>query len=271
MRSLVSLAALSLLAAPVLAHFGMLIPTSDYVDPGAQDRITVAAAFGHPADGDLLAGDAPQALGVVIEGEHHDLLAHAQQQDDNGSPWWSVELPITVPGDHVFYLNPTPYWEPAEDLYIAHYVKTLVTVGDGGESWMEPLGKDITPAEILPLTRPNGLYAGNSMRVQVLYHGKPVAGAMVEVERCHWQDRSGRPLAAPTPLHETQELRSDDHGIVVFTPPTSGWWGISALIEGEHQEALGGSALTITHPEEGDKEVEVGAVLWFYAHGLSHD
>lgn len=262
-------AAACLLGAPLIAHFGILVPQKDVIDPGVESSIRLSAAFGHPADGELLGGAAPSAVGVVIEGEHQDLSEHLQLHDEDGKAWWSLDFAISTPGDHIFYLNPTPYWEPAEDIYIAHYVKTLVTVGDGGEGWQEALGSEITPAELVPLTRPNAMCAGNSIRAQVLYHGQAVAGAMVEVERLHWQDRSGRALNPPTPLHETQELVSDEHGIISFTPPASGWWGISALIEDEHQEAITGSALSITHPELGEKAVEVGAVLWFYAYPLA--
>lgn len=269
MRS--SLLSIGLLAItlPALAHFGMLLPKADYLDPGVDERIVLAAAFGHPADGHLLGGEQPTTAGVVVEGRHQLLSAAlTRQTDDDGMAWWSIDYPISEPGDHIFYVNPSPYWEPSEDLFIAHHVKTLVTVGDGGEGWHQALGPAITPAELVPLTRPNGLYVGNAVRLVAHYHGKAVPGVIVEVERCHWQQRSGPKLQAPTPLHLTQELKTDAQGIVTFTPPSPGWWGVSALIGSEQQAALGGQALSLEHPELGTKEVEIGAVLWFYAHPL---
>lgn len=54
-------------------------------------------------------------------------------------------------------MEPKPYFEPAEDCYIIHYTKTVVSAF-GLEGWDRELG---LKTEIVPLTRPFGLYAGN--------------------------------------------------------------------------------------------------------------
>lgn len=249
--------------APALAHFAMIIPESDYLDPGASDQVSLAIAFGHPAEGSLLGGDAPTTAGVVVDGEHQDLSNLLQaQEDDAGKQWWSLSHTVTEPGNHIFYANLPPYWEPAEDSYIQHLAKTIIAVGDGGDDWADALGSAYAVAEIVPLTQPTGLFAGHTFRGQLLYQGQPVADAEVEIERCHWRNLSGNTLHYPTPLHEQQVVLTDDQGIFTISLPAPGWWGIAGLVEDEHQEAITGEALSIEHPEYGAKDVEIGAVLW---------
>ena len=35
----------------------------------------------------------------------------------------------------MFYMEPKPYWEPAEDCFIIHYTKTVVTAFGDDEGW----------------------------------------------------------------------------------------------------------------------------------------
>lgn len=266
-RSITTALIAGLSLAPALAHFGILIPASDYLDPGTSDRISLAMAFGHPAEGSLLGGQAPSAAGVVVDGDHQQLTSqlHAQE-DEDGQSWWSLSYTINQPGNHIFYANLPAYWEPAEDSYIMHLNKTIVAVGDSGDDWADLLGSDIAVAEIVPLIQPTGLFAGHSFRGQLIYQGQPVAHAEVEIERCHWRNLSTTTLIYPTPLHEQQVVLTDEQGIFTVSLPTAGWWGIAGLVEDEHQEAISGKALSIDHPEHGAKSVEVGAVLWLQAY-----
>jgi cobalt/nickel transport protein len=40
---------------------------------------------------------------------------------------WETDYRIKRPGVYQFFMEPQPYWEPAEDCYIVHYTKAVVT------------------------------------------------------------------------------------------------------------------------------------------------
>jgi len=67
---------------------------------------------------------------------------------------WKASYEIRRPGNHIFYVEPAPYWEPAEGKYIIHYAKTAINAFEMEEGWDVPVG---LRAEIIPLTRPYGI------------------------------------------------------------------------------------------------------------------
>ena len=75
-----------------------------------------------------------------------------------GLQGWQATFPVKRPGAYAFYMEPEPYWEPAEDAFIVHHTKTVVTAFGDDEGWDTEIG---LPTEIVPLSRPFGLYAGN--------------------------------------------------------------------------------------------------------------
>jgi cobalt/nickel transport protein len=165
-----------------------------------------------------------------------------------GHTAWSLDYTAGRPGVYTFFMEPEPYWEPAEDLFIIHYTKVLVPAFGGEEGWDEPVG---LACEIVPMLRPFGNYAGNTFTGKVLRDGEPVPGAEVEVELYN----QGR-FEMPTAYHETQVIVADEEGIFSFTCPRSGWWGFSALMEADY---------TMPAPDgSGDKGVETGGVLWVH-------
>ena len=79
----------------------------------------------------------------------------------------------------MFFIEPAPYWEPAEQKMIVHYTKVVVDAFGAEDGWDARVG---FPVEIEPLARPYGLWTGNTFRGIVLREGKPVPFATVEVE-----------------------------------------------------------------------------------------
>ena len=149
------------------------------------------------------------------------------------------------PGIYAFYFDPTPYWEPAENKYIIHQTKTYVAAFGAEEGWDEEVG---LKAEIVPLTRPFGLYAGNVFQGVVKFKGKPVANADVEVE--FWN--ADKKVTAPNEYFYTQVVKTDKNGVFTFAVPKAGWWGFSAI--NVEKKAM---------DHEGKKvDVEYGAVMW---------
>ncbi|MBW1723127.1 MAG: DUF4198 domain-containing protein, partial [Deltaproteobacteria bacterium] len=173
------------------------------------------------------------------------LLGELKQTEVMGHKAWRVDYKFKRPGVYTFFMEPKPYWEPAEDCYIVHYTKTIVAAFGAEEGWDEPVG---LKTEILPLTRPFGLYAGNVFQGVVMVDGKPVPNAVVEVE---YYNREGK-AKAPTEYMVTQVIKADSKGVFTFAVPRAGWWGFAALNTSDKKI-----------PREGkDKDVEIGAVIW---------
>lgn len=238
------------LAAPAWAHFGMIIPKAPVADMD-QKSITLEFSFSHPFGGEGMNLVRPKAAGVAFEGQITDLLgalAPAKVMDHDA---FTLDYAFKRPGVYTFFMEPQPYWEPAEDVSIIHYTKVSVAAFGGDEGWDEPVG---LKTEIVPMLRPFGNWAGNTFVGQVLLDGKPVPGAEVEVELYN----QGR-FAMPSEYHETQVVKADDQGVFVFTCPQPGWWGFAALSEADY------TLPAASGPDKGkDKGVELGAVFWTY-------
>jgi cobalt/nickel transport protein len=119
---------------------------------------------------------------------------------------WQVDYPIKRPGVYVFCMEPEPYWEPAEDSFIIHHTKTVVTAFGDDEGWDAEIG---LKTEIVPLSKPFGLYAGNVFQGIVKLDGKAVPFAEVEVEYYN-KDKNH---TAPTEYMITQTIKADGNGV----------------------------------------------------------
>ena len=223
------------------AHFGMIIPSDEMVMKGESSNVSLQLMFWHPFENVGMKLARPAKFGVVANGVETDLQDTLISQKIDGSTTWKTNYRIKRPGLYVFYMEPQPYWEPAEDSYIVHYTKTVVAAYGEDEGWSKPIG---LKTEIVPLSRPFGLYAGNVFQGVVLVNGKPVPHAEVEVE---YFNRDGN-YTAPTDYMVTQTIKADSSGVFTYSAPKAGWWGFAALS-------------TDNRRIEG-KNVEIGAVLW---------
>ncbi|MBU1000931.1 MAG: DUF4198 domain-containing protein [Proteobacteria bacterium] len=234
------------LSSPALAHFGMAIPSQSAASM-TQKQAEVDFSFSHPFAGVGMDLVKPEKCGVIFEGATSDLLPQLKQKKIMDHKAWSVQYTFKRPGVYTFFMEPKPYWEPAEDCSIIHYTKVAIPAFGGDEGWDEPVG---LKTEIIPMLRPFGNYAGNSFTGLVLLDGKPVPGAEVEVELYN----QGR-FTLPSEYHETQVVKADANGIFTFTCPQPGWWGFAALNEAD---------FTLPDPAGKQKSVEIGAVFWTY-------
>jgi len=233
------------------AHFGMVIPSDGIVEQQDDRTIILDIMFAHPFEGNSMNMVKPEEFGVYFAGLKKSLLdsikpLKVKGYSDSGSyQGWQASLTLKRPGDYIFYVVPKPYWEPAEDCFIVHYTKVIVN-GFGAEvGWDEPLG---LKTEIIPLTRPYGLYVGNVFQGKVLVNGKSAPFTEVEVE---YYNRKGR-CQAPAAPFVTQVVKCDENGVFTYAMPKAGWWGFAALNEDEN---------TIKYEEE-EKPIEIGAVIW---------
>jgi cobalt/nickel transport protein len=244
---LLALALLFLAVVPARAHFGMIIPSDEMVMKGESREVDLQIMFWHPFEGTGMDLVKPAEFGVVANGQKEDLLATLSPQKLKERQTWRTSYTIKRPGIYVFYLIPQPYWEPAEDCYIVHYTKTVVAAYGQDEGWDEPIG---LKTEILPLSKPFGLYAGNVFQGVVLLNGKPVPGAEVEVEYFNVEGK----YSAPTDYMVTQTIKADPNGVFTYAVPKAGWWGFAALSTDDRQIK--------------GKDVEIGAVIWVNFHEM---
>jgi len=136
-------------------------------------------------------------------------------------------------GDHIFCLVPAPYFEAEEDFYIQQNTKVIINVGGEPGAWMEPVG---LPTEIVPLCKPYDRWVGNVFQGKVLFNGKPVPNAEIEIEYMNHEpllDKKAFAKAAkataPQDAFVLQTIFADDNGVFTFGIPKSGWWGFAAL------------------------------------------
>jgi cobalt/nickel transport protein len=251
------LSLLSLYAASVAwGHFGMIIPSNDVVGQGDKKEIGLLLQFTHPFEGGpQMQLDKPERFGVVVGDTVKDLGDTLTEKKVDGKSTWECNFKVTKPADYIFFMVPQPYWEPAEDKFIVHITKVIVDALGAEEGWYKPIAEKAgLQAEIVPLTRPYSLYAGNIFTGQVQQRdGKPVANVEVEVE--FWGKGKTK---APTDAHVAQVVKTNENGYFSFAMPKAGWWGFSAILESDKPLQREGK----------DKKVEVGAVLWVHAYPM---
>jgi cobalt/nickel transport protein len=227
------------------AHFGMAIPSDAMIMQGEPQNVTLTFSFSHPFDRVGMTLAKPKVIGVMANGNKLNLLDKAKKALVMGHTAWKVQFQVNRPGVYMFYMEPQPYWEPAEDCYIIHYTKTVVTAFGDDEGWDQEIG---LKTEIVPLAKPFALYTGNVFQGTVKVDGEPVPFAPVEVE---YYNENGMSMA-PTDYMVTQTVKADKNGVFTYAAPKSGWWGFAALSPSKDKILRDGK----------EKEVELGAVIW---------
>jgi cobalt/nickel transport protein len=234
------------------AHFQEMIPSKDIVQMSDEKTIELELVFAHPMEDKAMSMEKPTKFGVLIGGEEKkDLMSSLKEIKIGEHKAYKAEVKITRPGDYVFYLEPAPYWEPAEEKMIIHYTKVVVNALGEEKGWDSEVG---LPVEIVPLVRPYGLWTGNIFRAIVKQNGKPVPFAEVEVE---YLNKGGK-VKPPTDAHITQVIKADQNGVFCYAMPKEGWWGFSAILDGGKMK----------NPEGKEVEVEAGAVFWVHCQDM---
>lgn len=228
------------------AHFGSIILKNNVL---SQDKRNTKAifAFLHPFEQKGMDLDVPTDVKIVnlTQGDTYNIKNSLKPKKILGHKGYMADISIKMPGVYCIYMIPKPYWEPAEDKFIKHITKTYLAAFGEEEGWNKPIGLEV---EIVPLTRPFGLYAGNVFQGKVIKNGKPVSNAEVEVEYFN----KGSKVHAQNEYMVTQVILTDDNGVFTYAPPAPGWWGFSALTEADYK---------IKHNGQ-EKDVEVGGVIW---------
>lgn len=246
-RLLSTLLSLSLAvpAIPALAHFQELIPSTDIVSTPAESNIDLNLFFTHPMEMEpAMNMGQPVQFGVVGPDGKQDLLSTLSPITRQNVHAYTSQYQIKKPGDYLFYLQPAPYWEPAEGKMITHYTKVIVDAYGMANNWDAMVG---LPVEIEPLSRPFGLWTGNEFRGIVKHNGKPVPFAEIEVE---WVNDGS--VTPPSDPYKTQVIKADANGTFSYVMPHSGWWGFATLIDGKPSK----------NPEGKMVDTELGGLIW---------
>lgn len=231
------------------AHFGMVIPSDTMVTQKDSRTIQVIFSFSHPMEMIGMDLEKPKILKVIAAGRQTSLTDKLKSTKVMGHPAWKVDYKVKRPGVYMFYMEPRPYWEPAEDCFIVHYTKAVITAFGDNEGWDSEIG---LKTEIVPLSKPFGLYAGNVFQGIVKLNGKPVPYSEVEVEYYNKE----RKAKAPSEDMVTQTIKADKNGVFTYAVPTAGWWGFAALNPSDKKMKYKGK----------EKDVELGAVIWVKFH-----
>jgi len=175
---------------------------------------------------------------------------------------WQANIPrdeLRWLGDYQIVVEPQPYWEEAEGLFIQQFTKLMVNVGGVPGNWNETLG---LPAEIHALNKPYANWTGAVFRGVVLSDGIPVPFTQVEVNYLnHPLEVENRRFAeeglleAEHPAFQTQVLLTNEFGEFSYAMPKAGWWGFAALSVGPEFEHEG-------------KPLSQDAILWVQARDL---
>lgn len=238
------------------AHFQMIIPSDDMVGVDESRTLNLDVMFWHPYEGHGMNMEKPARFGVMTSGKKTDLLdtlKPAKFKDRNGDTFdgFTTSYTLKRPGDHIFYTEPVPYWEPAEETFIVHYTKVIVNAFGLEEGWDKEVG---LKTEIVPLTRPYGLYTGNVFQGIVKIKGQPAPFTEVEVEYYN-KDGALKPDASPL---ITQVVKADANGVFTYAMPRAGWWTFAALNEDDKPMLHDGK----------EYPVEIGAILWVKTHDM---
>lgn len=238
----------------VSAHFQLILPTDETINQGEAEEIGIQLIFTHPMEASHTMDMAkPAKFGVLNKGREQNLLDDLSSFKYYGGEAWETYFTTRSPGDYVFYLEPAPYYEESEDKYITQYTKVVVNKMGMPTDWDTELG---LKAEIAPLTRPYGLWAGNVFQGIVKKDGKAVPYAEVEVEYLNSAAFSGlndAGIKVPADSFITQVIKADKNGVITYGIPKAGWWGFAALMDGDPVN---------------DKPHEIGAVMWVKAYDM---
>ncbi|GAB6165102.1 DUF4198 domain-containing protein [Thermostilla marina] len=231
-------------------HFLVLVPDRDVVDSPQERDVTLDIRFTHPMErGPVMQMEEPSRFAVRIGDRTIDLKDRLEARQIDGHQAFTADVRLAMPGDHVFWIEPAPYWEPAEGKMIVHFTKVVVNFLGNESGWDKSVG---LPVEIEPLVRPYGIWTGNTFRGIVRKHGKPVPFATIEVEYLN----DAGDVTAPNDAFVTQVIKADAQGTFSYSIPKAGWWGFAALVDGDEP---------MTAPTGEKVPVEWGGLLWVKA------
>ncbi|MEM0967320.1 MAG: DUF4198 domain-containing protein [Verrucomicrobiota bacterium] len=232
------------------AHFLELLPAKALYFNADGGEVGLDILFGHPYYGVVLKADAPTEVTVLDpDGNTTGLTVK-----DDGNSKYFTSFDVKGPGDYTVVAKGAPFYESEEGLFIKQTSKVVVNAGGIEGAWNKPVG---LPIEIVPLSRPYGLWAGSSFSAMVFVDGKPAPHVKVEITLA----RGSEKLPELSELHDVATLYTDGVGMFTVSLPVAGWWGLSAISLPEE---------TMKAPDGKEVPVELDGLIWIYADSLSN-
>ncbi len=233
------------------AHFLLLKPTNDNIN--RVETIRIEAKFTHPMEGGPNMDFKIIDSGVLVRGRKIGLkwkvrFIPSMRGSKHKVRMYVTNLKINRPGVYQVYVDPAPYFEPAEEKFIKQITKVCISALGMEEGWDKPIG---LKAEIVPLVKPFAIWEGNTFRGRVFIDGKPASNINVEVEYLNTHR-----VRTPADSFITQVVKTDKDGYFEYTIPWAGWWGFSAIGYGGTLKGPGGKYYPI----------ELDAVMWVRAY-----
>lgn len=116
---------------------------------------------------------------AVFEAELTQKGTYALEVERTGAPMYYTELKnghyIPKAADE---LSTKEQEQKVKSVGYYQSVKAYTTFGEMSGNWKKPLGHTL---EIIPLSHPNSVYAGDDFKVQVLFDAKPLSDATLDV------------------------------------------------------------------------------------------
>jgi cobalt/nickel transport protein len=241
---------------PASAHFVSIYTPDAYLAEAA--TVPVGLLFWHPlGDGPAIDMARPQEFFLINRGRQTDLLPllapKAFATAAGPANGFTAMVPLRSTGDYIFTVVPEPHRDPIGGFYIQAITKAYVNRGQLPSDWYRPVG---LKAEIVPMTRPYGVFVASTFTGLVLSGGEPVPGAKVEVvymaAPLNLADASaGAPTVKP-PRAGIVTVLADANGFFTFGIPRAGWWCFSAI----------GVGPDVRYE---DRPLSQDAAIWIYA------
>ncbi len=233
--------ALLVLVPPVQGHEFWLLPQDFAVEPGASTALFLSVGEQFVGERVGLAQTGVAAFAHYTRGRRSDLLPTLPRV----TPAGQVRVQLPQPGLHLFALDTRPNEvvleagkfhaylrdeglesviaqrqaaghaaQPGRERYRRN-VKTLLLAGATSDAgWSVRTGQRL---ELVPLNDPHRLTPGGELGLQVLFEGRPLAGALL---KC-WHRRAG--------VTETLQARTDASGRATLRLPWPGVWMASVV------------------------------------------
>lgn len=228
------------IAAPVAAHFTMLLPGDD-MEVTADDYIatlgetkTVTILWGHPYEHVLF--ECPDSLEVQLrDPEGVVTTLNPSEATVEGVKAYDISFTVEKLGDYIVSAKLVE-----EDHGLIDYTKAVIHCGE--EAWLgwdAIVGQDV---EIIPYTRPYGIEEGFVFSGKaILSDGTPLAGAPVEIEVYHTKSVGDEVVAEAEemfpedpPMMFTRVTTTNSLGEFAYTLDEPGIWfiGVTKEIDG---------------------------------------
>jgi cobalt/nickel transport protein len=194
--------------------------------------VTWTYFWGHPYEKILFDTQKPNFYVIRPDGKRDSVLIEATEMIDEETgkrrKTYKLTYTPTAIGDSYLCLEAPPYFVEEEGLFWKDYVKQYIHVM-AEQGWDRPVGMEI---EIVPLTRPYGMEEGFVFKGQALFQGKPLVGAIVEIEKFNgFHVKEGNlpmdPYGKENVPMITRVCKTDVNGYLVCTLDEPGWWMIS--------------------------------------------